>query len=193
MGDGGMADSDDDKTSESKIPTFEDIREITIRRSKLAKMEKKTATWVPLNVAAEKDRLRRELEVAEMRDDERKDSEAIRLAEMNKSNRVENLKNASEYKYYYLSNSGGEAAASDAIAVLEIANSNGGEVSAEAGMAATAAADAGKLVDTRPPVDQGTVTNLLHNFELHISLSLLQKFGWPKLDLWPGNNGWKRR
>lgn len=91
---------------------------------------------------------------------------------MNKRNRVENLKNASEYKfeswhdpfsrwtrwrYYYLSNSGGEAAAGDAIAVLEIANSNGGEVSAEAGMATTAAADAGKLVDTRAPVDQGTV------------------------------------
>ncbi|KAL2484031.1 Protein RTF1-like protein [Forsythia ovata] len=36
-GDGGMADSDDEKTSESKTPTFEDIKEITIRRSKLAK------------------------------------------------------------------------------------------------------------------------------------------------------------
>ncbi|GFQ05422.1 RNA polymerase-associated protein rtf1 homolog, partial [Phtheirospermum japonicum] len=36
-GDGGMVDSDDDKVSESKVPTFEDIKEITIRRSKLAK------------------------------------------------------------------------------------------------------------------------------------------------------------
>ncbi|KAL2481811.1 Protein RTF1-like protein [Abeliophyllum distichum] len=35
--DGGMADSDDEKTSKSKMPMFEDIKEITIRRSKLAK------------------------------------------------------------------------------------------------------------------------------------------------------------
>ncbi|CAA2995804.1 Hypothetical predicted protein [Olea europaea subsp. europaea] len=112
--------------------------------------EKKTATWVPLNMAAEKDRLRRELEVAEMRDDE-VEVERIkaRLQEPEERFRGDS--------YYYLSNSGGEAAAGDAIAVLEIANSNGGEVSAEAGMATTAAADAGKLVDTRAPVDQGTV------------------------------------
>ncbi|CAI9768008.1 unnamed protein product [Fraxinus pennsylvanica] len=362
-GDGGMADSDDEKTSDSKTPTFEDIKEITIRRSKLAKwfmepffdelivgcfvrvgigksrsgpiyrlcmvrnvdatdpdrqykldnkttykylnvvwgnessaarwqmamisdslplkeefdqwvreverggghmpskqevlekreaiqktntfvysaatvkqmlQQKKSATWRPLNIAAEKDRLRRELEVAKMRDDEveierikarlqeleasrqtqGKDSKAIRLAEMNKRNRVENFKNASEKKAvntslkageagydpfsrrwtrsrnYYLSNSGGgeEAAETngDASAALEVANSNGGvPVTAEAGLAATeaaleAAADAGKLVDTRAPVDQGTESNLLHNFELPISLAVLQKFGGPQ-------------
>ncbi|KAL2467245.1 Protein RTF1-like protein [Abeliophyllum distichum] len=337
-GDGGMADSDDEKTSESKTPTYEDIKEITIRRVGIGKsrsgpiyrlcmvrnvdatepdrqykldnkttykylnvvwgnessaarwqmamisdssplkeefeqwvreversdghmlskqevlekrdaiqktntfvysaatvkqmlQEKKSATWRPLNVAAEKDRLRRELEVAKMRDDEveverikarlqeleesrqtqGKDSKAIRLAEMNKRNRVENFKNASEKRpvntslkageagydpfsrrwtrsrNYYLSNSGGDEAAGetigDASAVLEIVNINGGvEVLAEAGMVATAAAleaaaDAGKLVDTRAPVDQGTESNLLHNFELPISLAVLQKFG----------------
>ncbi|CAA3025860.1 RTF1 homolog [Olea europaea subsp. europaea] len=198
--------------------------------------EKKSATGRPLNVAAEKDRLRRDLEVAKMRDDEveverikarllelevsrqtqGKDSKAIRLAEMNKRNRAENFKNASEKKpvntslkageagydpfsrrwtrsrNYYQSNSDRGAAApagetnGDAIAVLEVANSNGGvEVLAEAGMAATAAAleaaaDAGKLVDTRAPVDQGTESNLLHNFELPISLAVLQKFGGPQ-------------
>lgn len=33
----GVADSDEDKSSESNVPTYEDIKEITIRRSKLAK------------------------------------------------------------------------------------------------------------------------------------------------------------
>ncbi|CAI9755148.1 unnamed protein product [Fraxinus pennsylvanica] len=37
LGDGGMADSGDEKISESKTPTFEDIREIANQRSKLAK------------------------------------------------------------------------------------------------------------------------------------------------------------
>ncbi|KAI3456303.1 hypothetical protein Pfo_012966 [Paulownia fortunei] len=361
-GDGGMADSDEDKmSSESKVPTFEDIKEITIRRSKLAKwfmepffdelivgcfvrvgigksrsgpiyrlcvvrnvdatdpdrqykldnkttykylnvvwgnessaarwqmamisdsppvkeefdqwvreversgghmptkqevlekreaiqktnsfvysaatvkqmlQEKKSATWRPLNVAAEKDRLRRALEVAKENDDEaeverikarlqeleasrqaqEKDSKAIKLAEMNRRNRVENFKNASELKpvntslkageagydpfsrrwtrsrnYYVGNNSGVEAAGEmngDATAALPGTN-GGGRVSAEAGMRATAAAleaaaGAGKLVDTSAPVDQGTESYLLHNFELPISLAVLQKFGGPQ-------------
>ncbi|KAL0442802.1 UNVERIFIED_CONTAM: protein RTF1 [Sesamum latifolium] len=360
-GDGGMADSDDDKTSESKVPTYEDIREITIRRSKLAKwfmepffdelivgcfvrvgigksrsgpiyrlcvvrnvdatdpdkqykldnkttykylnvvwgnetsaarwqmamisdspptkeefdqwvreversgghmptkqevlekkeaiqktnsfvysaatvkqmlQEKKSATWRPLNVAAEKDRLRRALEVAKENEDEaeverlkarlqeleasrqpqEKDSKAVKLAEMNRRNRVENFRNASELKpvntslkageagydpfsrrwtrsrnYYVANSNGGEAAGEtngDAIAALPGSN-GGGRVSAEAGEAATAAAlqaaaGAGKLVDTIAPVDQGTESNMLHNFELPISLAALQKFGGPQ-------------
>lgn len=369
-GDGGLADSDDDKiASESKVPTFEDIREITIRRSKLAKwfmepffdelivgcfvrvgigksrtgpiyrlcvvrnvdatdpdrqykldnkttykylnvvwgnessaarwqmamisdspplkeefdqwvreversgghmptkqdvldkkdaiqktnsfvysaatvkqmlQEKKSATWRPLNVAAEKDRLRRALEVAKENDDDTevdrikeklqaleasrqvqlKDSKAIKLAEMNRKNRVENFKNASEMKpvntglrageagydpfsrrwtrsrNYYVANSnggeaGGEAAGApngDAVAATRSAIGGvggGGPAFAEVGMAATAAAleaaaDAGKLVDTRAPVDQGTESYMLHNFELPISLAVLQKFGGPQ-------------
>ncbi|KAG8385597.1 hypothetical protein BUALT_Bualt03G0061700 [Buddleja alternifolia] len=362
-GDGGMADSDEDKmSSQSKVPTFEDINEITIRRSKLAKwfmepffdelivgcfvrvgigksrtgpiyrlcvvrnvdasdpdrqykldnktthkylnvvwgnessaarwqmamisdsppkkeefdqwvreversgghmptkqevldkkdaiqktnsfvysaatvkqmlQEKKSATWRPLNVAAEKDRLRRSLEVAKENDDEaeveriktrlqeleasrqakEKDSKAVKLAEMNRRNRVENFKNASELKpvniglkageagydpfsrrwtrsrnYYVPNSNGGEAAIEangDATAAV-MAGSNGGvRALAETGIAATeaaleAAAGAGKLVDTRAPVDQGTESNLLHNFDLPISLAVLQKFGGPQ-------------
>ncbi|CAN6683285.1 unnamed protein product [Malus baccata var. baccata] len=80
--------------------------------------EKKSASSRPLNIALEKDRLRRELEVAKSKQDhaeveriqtrlqqlkarwqsQGKDSKAIRLAEMNRKNRVENFKNASELK-----------------------------------------------------------------------------------------------
>lgn len=356
----GMADSDDDKSSVSKVPTFEDIKEITIRRSKLAKwfmepffddlivgcfvrvgigksrsgpiyrlcvvrnvdatdpdkkykldnkttykylnvvwgnessaarwqmamisdspplkeefdqwvkeversgghmptrqevlekrdsiqrtnsfvysaatvkqmlQEKKSATWRPLNVAAEKDRLRRALEVAKDNDDEaeverikgrlqeletsrqaqEKNSKAAKLAEMNRKNRVENFKNASELKpmkaglkageagydpfsrrwtrsrNYYVGK--GEAAAEEVNggdATAAVAGGDGGvKVLAEVGMAATAAAleaaaGAGKLVDTSAPVDQGTESYVLHNFELPISLTVLQKFGGPR-------------
>lgn len=363
MGDGGMADSDDDKTSaESKWPTYEDVKEITIRRSKLGKwfmepffedlivgcfvrvgigksksgpiyrlcivrnvdasdpdrsykldnrithkylnvvwgnessaarwqmamvsdslptkeefeqwvrevdrsggrmpsklevlekkdairrtntfiysaetvkqmlQEKKSATWRPLNIAAEKDRLRRDMEMARMKNDDieverikarlqeleaarqaqETDKKAIRLAEMNRKNRVENFKNASDVKpinaglkageagydpfsrrwtrsrNYYLSQPGeqGEAAeigdpnAAPAVA----ARSRAAAVGTEAGMEATAAAlqaaaGAGKLVDTSAPLDLGTESNTLHDFDLPISLAVLQKFGGPQ-------------
>ncbi|KAL0305783.1 UNVERIFIED_CONTAM: protein RTF1 [Sesamum radiatum] len=149
--------------------------------------EKKSATWRPLNVAAEKDRLRRALEVAKENEDEteverlkarlqeleasrqpqEKDSKAVKLAEMNRRNRVENFRNASELKpvntslkageagydpfsrrwtrsrnYYVANSNGGEAAGEtngDATAALPGSN-GGGRVSAEAGEAATAAA-----------------------------------------------------
>nr|GMD10251.1 protein RTF1 homolog [Ipomoea batatas] len=192
---------------------------------------KKSATWKPLNVAAEKDRLRREMEVAKMKNDDaevkrinarlqeleatrqvqEKDDKARRLAEMNRKNRVENFKNASELKpmnsmlkegeegydpfsrrwtrsrNYYSAKQNGEAtesaaAISDATAATVGANSATGELG---GMAATAAAlqaaaGAGKLVDTNAPVDQGTESNTLHNFDLPISLAILQKFGGPQ-------------
>ncbi|CAL5344945.1 unnamed protein product [Camellia sinensis] len=195
--------------------------------------EKKSATWRPLNVAAEKDRLRREMEVAKSRNDEaeverikarlveldasrqvqEKDAKAIRLAEMNKRNRVENFKNASELKpvntslkageagydpfsrrwtrsmNYYVSkgSGGGNEAAAAAAAVNDdsIAAAGVDCKTVEAGVAATAAAleaaaDAGKLVDTSAPVDQGTESNTMHDFELPISLATLQKFGGPQ-------------
>ncbi|PON36800.1 RNA polymerase-associated protein Rtf [Parasponia andersonii] len=197
--------------------------------------EKKSASSRPLNVALEKDRLRRELEVAQSKNDEAEverikrrlaeldasrkakvsDAKAIRLAEMNRKNRVENFKNASELKpvntslkageagydpfsrrwtrsrNYYVSKPGeakGDVGAipgnNGASAEVE-SNGRGGVVAADVGMAATAAAleaaaDAGKLVDTSAPVDQGTVSNVLHNFELPISLAVLQKFGGPQ-------------
>ncbi|KAL6991033.1 Protein RTF1 [Sarracenia purpurea var. burkii] len=199
--------------------------------------EKKSATRRPLNVAAEKDRLRREMEVAKGKNDElevekikarlqeleasrqvqEKDAKAIRLAEMNRRNRVENFKNASNLKpvntglkageagydpfsrrwtrsrnYYVAKPNGGEEAATaaandDAVVVTAVQGngSSGGLITAEVGMAATAAAleaaaDAGKLVDTSAPVDQGTESNVLHDFELPISLAVLQKFGGPQ-------------
>ncbi|KAK6917515.1 Plus-3 domain [Dillenia turbinata] len=192
--------------------------------------EKKSASARPLNIAAEKDRLRREMELAESRQDmaeverikarlleleasrqaEKKDAKAIRLAEMNRRNRVENFKNASELKrvntslkageagydpfsrrwtrsrnYYASKPDGGgetETAANGDVTASAEPSSNG---AVAAGMAATAAAleaaaGAGKLVDTSAPVDQGTELNSLHDFELSISLAGLQKFGGPQ-------------
>ncbi|CAI9087511.1 OLC1v1021590C1 [Oldenlandia corymbosa var. corymbosa] len=77
--------------------------------------DKKSATWRPLNIAAEKDRLRKQMDVAREKNDEQEveriksklqeleaarlsqemDEKAKRLAEMNRKNRVENFKNAS--------------------------------------------------------------------------------------------------
>lgn len=183
--------------------------------------EKKSASLRPLNVAAEKDRLRKQMEKAESRGDEaemerikarlkeleemsqkhkEKDSKAVRLAEMNRKNRAENFRRASEMKpvntslkageagydpfsrrwtrsrNYYVSKPGGDNQEAEAANPSTVAKN------AEAGAVATAAAleaaaDAGKLVDTSAPVDLGTESNMLHNFELPISLAGLQKFG----------------
>nr|XP_010925891.1 protein RTF1 homolog [Elaeis guineensis]XP_010925893.1 protein RTF1 homolog [Elaeis guineensis]XP_010925895.1 protein RTF1 homolog [Elaeis guineensis]XP_029121362.1 protein RTF1 homolog [Elaeis guineensis] len=199
--------------------------------------EKKSASGRPVNVAAEKDRLRKEMEVAESRRDEaeverirarlkeledmsrkaeQKDAKAVRLAEMNRKNRAENFKNASELKpvnpslkageagydpfsrrwtrsrNYYVSKPGGDGnavAANGDNGSATMGNGDAGAVGplngVEAGVAATAAAleaaaGAGKLVDTSAPVDQGTESNTLHDFELPISLAALQKFGGPQ-------------
>ncbi|XP_019704985.1 protein RTF1 homolog [Elaeis guineensis] len=198
--------------------------------------EKKSALARPVNVAAEKDRLRKEMEVAESRRDEaeverirarlkeleemsrqaeQKDLKAVRLAEMNRKNRAENFKNASELKpvntslkageagydpfsrrwtrsrNYYVSKPGGDGNAEAANGDNGSAAMGNGDAVAvgllngvEAGVAATAAAQeaaagAGKLVDTSAPVDQGTESNTLHDFELPISLAALQKYGGP--------------
>ncbi|KAI9192405.1 hypothetical protein LWI28_022436 [Acer negundo] len=197
--------------------------------------EKKSASSRPLNIAAEKDRLRRELDAAISRHDEAeverikkrllqleasrepkvKDAKAIRLAEMNRKNRVENFKNASEMKpvntslkageagydpfsrrwtrsiNYYVSKPGegdtGAAANGGNNDALTGANGNGAgtAVASESGMAATAAAleaaaGAGKLIDTSAPVDYGTESNFLHDFDIDISLNALKKFGGPQ-------------
>ncbi|GMG98532.1 hypothetical protein Nepgr_000372 [Nepenthes gracilis] len=200
--------------------------------------EKKSVSTRPLNIAAEKEKLRREMEVARYKNDEaeaeritakllelkavqqpqEKDEKALRLAEMNRKNRAENFRTASVSKqvstrlkagdagydpfsrrwtmsrnYYATKMEGvGDAAASaveaagsgDATKSASADSNNGTKNSAEAGMATTeaaleAAAGAGKLVDTSAPVDQGTVSNILHNFDLPISLARLQKFGGP--------------
>ncbi|KAJ1417188.1 Plus3-like superfamily [Sesbania bispinosa] len=80
--------------------------------------EKKSAPSRPLNIAVEKDRLKRELEIAKSKNDEAEvdrilkrmaeleairkarenDAKAIRLAEMNRKNKFENFKNLSEHR-----------------------------------------------------------------------------------------------
>lgn len=189
--------------------------------------EKKSISRRPLNVAAEKDRLKRELEIAESKNDaagvekiqtklqeleesrksREKDTKALRLSEMNRKNRVENFKNASDLKpvnkalkageagydpfsrrwtrsrNYYNSKPAEEATAGNNTSGGAVGD--GGSNGIGAGMAATtealeAAAGAGKLVDTRAPVDEGTESNVLHDFELPISLAMLQKFGGAK-------------
>ncbi|XP_062081807.1 protein RTF1 homolog [Humulus lupulus] len=188
--------------------------------------EKKHASTRPLNVAVEKDRLRTQLEVAESKSDwveaEKiktrlqeleasrqagvKDVKAIRLSEMNKKNRAENFKNASELRpagmslkagdagydpfsrrwtrsrNYYVGKAGQEDESNDAVEeVTNIRSKVTKEIGIEATTAALeAAADAGKLVDTSAPIDQGTNSNMLHNFDLSISLTMLQKFGGPQ-------------
>ncbi|CAL1397930.1 unnamed protein product [Linum trigynum] len=190
--------------------------------------EKKSASTRPLNVAAEKDRLRREMEVAEGRNDlaeverikarireleasrlaQEVDKKAVKLAEMNRKNRVENFRNASELKpaktglkageagydpfsrrwtrsrNYYTGQNAAAAAAANDTAITE-GEGSGVAASAVEGETATAAAleaaaGAGKLVDTRAPVDQGTVSYALHDFELPISLDALHRFGGAK-------------
>ncbi|XP_019058310.1 PREDICTED: LOW QUALITY PROTEIN: protein RTF1 homolog [Tarenaya hassleriana] len=190
--------------------------------------EKKSASIRPLNVAAEKDKLRRELDVAQSKNDEAAiqrikgkikqleasrqkkevDKKALRLAEMNRKNRAENFKNASELKPVNTSLKAGEAGydpfsrrwtrsmnyyagknrENDETGVRENAEaeSNGRAATGESGLLAAtaaaleAAAGAGKLVDTRAPMDQGAEFNILHNFELPISLAPLQKLGGPQ-------------
>ncbi|PON81659.1 RNA polymerase-associated protein Rtf [Trema orientale] len=188
--------------------------------------EKKHMSSRPLNIAVEKDRLKRQLEVAESKSDHvevekiktrlqeleasrqarDKDAKAIRLAEMNKKNRAENFKNASELRpvnmslkagdagydpfsrrwtrsrNYYVGKAGQGDESNDAV---EGTTDKDRKVTRETGIEATAAAleaaaDAGKLVDTSAPMDQGTKSNMLHNFELPISLATLQKFGGPQ-------------
>ncbi|XWS12684.1 hypothetical protein CRYUN_Cryun37aG0111400 [Craigia yunnanensis] len=314
--DGGMADSDDESgTRGPDGPTFDDIKEITIRRSKLAKwfmepffeelivgcfvrvgigrsksgpiyrlcmvrnvdatdpertykLENKTThkylngVWGNESSAARRQMAmisdsppqevefrqlireversggrmlskqdpRRDLEIAQNKHDEaeveriktrlqqleasrkaqEKDVKAVRLAEMNRKNRVENFKNASGLKpvntalkageagydpfsrrwtrsrnYYVAKPLGGDAAAvanGDSNGAIATGNGNDVRAAAEAGRAATAAAlqeaaGARKLVDTSAPVDEGTESYMLHDFEIPISLNAHQKFG----------------
>ncbi|KAL5582643.1 hypothetical protein UlMin_015085 [Ulmus minor] len=182
--------------------------------------EKKHASSRPLNIAVEKDRLRTLLEIAEGRFDNveakkiktrlqeleayrqpEKNSKAIRLAEMNKKNKAENFRNASESvnmslkagdagydpfsrrwtrsRNYYIAKVNQEGESEEHITKED------GKVTKEIGINVTtaaleAAADAGKLVDTSAPMAQSTEFNMLHNFELPISLAALQKFGGPQ-------------
>eukprot|EP01018_Ginkgo_biloba_P031540 Gb_16950 [translate_table: standard] len=182
--------------------------------------EKKLASSRPSNVAAEKDRLRKEMELAESRHDfseveriktrlkelevlslqsKSKNAKALMLAEMNKKNKAENFKNASELKpvnlnlkageagydpfsrrwtrsqNYYNAKGGSDLPGDEMAAKKEADAAKAGEAATAAAL--EAAADAGKLVDTQAPVAEGTKLFSLHDFELSISLAGLQKFG----------------
>ena len=91
--------------------------------------EKKAAPTRPLNIAVEKDRLKRQLEIAKSKNDEAEvericvklveleatrqarenDARAIRLAEMNRKNKAENFKNLSEHRHVNANLKAGEA------------------------------------------------------------------------------------
>lgn len=170
--------------------------------------EKKMSSSRPSNVAAEKDRLLKELALAESKDNhadidkvqaklkdleaysmqnQSKDAKALALAHMNRRNRFENFKNASELKPVSHAKAGEagydpfsrrwtrsqnyydrSSRARDAEALKEI--------EAATAAAREAAADAGKLTDTQAPVDDNKVFSL-HDFHLPISLAGIQKFG----------------
>lgn len=180
--------------------------------------EKKLASSRPSNVAAEKDRLRREMELAESRHEysevdriktrlkelevlslqsKSKDAKALMLAEMNKKNKAENFKNASEIKPLNLNLKAGEAgydpftrrwtqSQNYYTTKANVADGNTGAnkeadaIKAEEAATATAleaAEDEGKLVDTEAPVSEDAKVFSLHDFELPISLAELQKYG----------------
>jgi len=179
--------------------------------------EKKTAPSRPLNVAVEKDKLKREFELAESKNDEawmeriqtklaeletlrrarENDVKAIRLEEMNRKNRVENYKNLSEHRNMINANLKAGEEGYDPFSrrwtrSRNYYNEDQGKESKEegkeekddkiVGVEATKeslkeAANAGKLTDTIAPVDVETESNMLHDFELQISLAELQKFG----------------
>lgn len=207
--------------SHSRKPSLSDI---TDKREAIAKLntfvysadlvkkmlhEKKMAASRPSNVALEKDRLLKELALAESKDDQvdiqriqtkmkdleaysmqnqSKDAKALALAKMNRRNRFENFKNASELKpashakageagydpfsrrwtrsqnYYDRSSRARNTEATKASEAATIA-------------AQEAAADAGKLTDTLAPVVDDTKLFSLHDFHLPITLAGIQKFG----------------
>jgi RNA polymerase-associated protein RTF1 len=178
--------------------------------------EKKTAPSRPLNIAVEKDRLKRELDIAESKNDEawmeriqkklveleelrrarENNVKAIRLDEMNRKNRVENFKNLSEHRNMNANLKAGEEGYDPFsrrwTRSRNYYNEDQGKENKEGkgekdekkivGVEATKeslkeAADAGKLIDTTAPVDVGTESNMLHDFEVSISLAELKKFG----------------
>ncbi|GLJ12830.1 hypothetical protein SUGI_0198560 [Cryptomeria japonica] len=117
---------------EEKKNALNDINNFVYSAETVKQMlqEKKMASARPSNLAAEKDRLRKEMELAESKHDyseveriktrlkelevlsiqrKSKDAKAIMLAEMNKKNRFENFKNASMIKPANFNLKAGEA------------------------------------------------------------------------------------
>eukprot|EP01018_Ginkgo_biloba_P012712 Gb_11901 [translate_table: standard] len=213
--------------SGSRLPTLEEVleKEEAIKRLsgyvysaaavKQMLEAKKSAVSKPSNVAVEKNRLMKELVLAESKNEHAEveklqerlkeleaysvhsmslNAKAVMLSELNRKNRYENFKNASENKTlnlfgetgndpfcrrwtrsqnYYRTGKPKKADADEKEAVRNT-DDTGEDTTAAV---QEAAGDAGKLVDTNAPVDPQTELFNLHNFELPISLAPLQKFG----------------
>jgi RNA polymerase-associated protein RTF1 len=159
----------------------------------------------PSNVAAEKDRLLKEMAIAESKDDrvdieriqvrlkeleaysiqnQNKNAKAMALAEMNKRNRFENFKNASELKPASHARAG--EAGYDPFSRRWTRSQNYYDRSShgefneslkEGENAITVAADSGKLTDTKAPSTGDSKLYALHDFDLPINLAGIQKYG----------------
>lgn len=202
---------------EEKINALKKINQFVYSAETVKQMlqEKKLASKRPSNVAAEKDRVRREMELAESRHDyseverikvrlkelevlslqsKSKDAKALMLAEMNKKNKAENFKNASEIKPLNLNLKAGEAGydpftrrwtqsqnyydtKAKVVEDNTDANKEADATKADEAIAMETAEDDGKLVDTDAPVSEDAKVYFLHDFELPISLAGLQKYG----------------
>ncbi|KAH0463791.1 hypothetical protein IEQ34_006577 [Dendrobium chrysotoxum] len=178
---------------------------------------KKSSSSRPINVAVQKILLKASIETAESDGKESEadrlraklkeledlsrqikpaDARSFRLLEMNRKNRAENYKKASELKpvdtNLQLGEEGYDPSARKWTKPLlhrviysnEETTNVGHDTNKpeEAGKEALVAAmeeakDEGKLTDTRPPVDYGEELMALHNFDLPISLAALNKFG----------------
>eukprot|EP00249_Psilotum_nudum_P018056 c26619_g1_i1 orf=502-2373(-) len=202
-----MSEINEKKEAIAKLSTF--VYSAALVKQML--QEKKMSASRPSNIAAERDRLLKEIAVADSKGDDveverlqarlkdlevyaaksqSKDAKALALAQMNKRNRYENFKNASELKPVNTHAKAGEAGydpfsrrwtRSQNYYRKDLGPVGTGEDIAD-GEAATAAAqeaaaDAGKLVDTKAPVDNTTKLFSVHNFHLPISLVGIQKFG----------------
>ena len=123
-----------------------------------------------------------------------KDAKALMLAQMNKKNKAENFKNASEIKPLNLNLKAGEAVydpftwrwtqsqnyydTKAKVAEDNIdANKEEDAAKVEEAIAIETAEDDGKLVDTDAPISEYAKVYSLHDFELPISLVGMQKYG----------------
>ncbi|KAK7397101.1 hypothetical protein VNO78_18268 [Psophocarpus tetragonolobus] len=161
------------------------------------------------NDGAEMDRILKKLAQLEAsRRTRENDAKAMRLTEMNRKNKVENFKILSEHKQSNANLRAGEEGydpfsrrwtrSRNYYGKETVKNEDKGEKAAEVGkgeekdgvttkvgaevteLALQAAAEAGKLIDTNAPVDGGTESNMMHDFDLPISLAELKSFGGPQ-------------
>eukprot|EP00252_Welwitschia_mirabilis_P027066 TRINITY_DN914_c0_g1_i1.p1 TRINITY_DN914_c0_g1~~TRINITY_DN914_c0_g1_i1.p1 ORF type:complete len:625 (-),score=159.24 TRINITY_DN914_c0_g1_i1:245-2119(-) len=185
-------------------------------------LEKKMAAQRPSNIAAEKDRLKKELELAESRYDyseaerirgklkeleilslqnKNKNEKALMLAEMNRRNRAENFRNASQTRPANTNLKAGEAgydpfsrrwtrsqnyySSQKSIATQENQRVLKGHKAGKIGesefvKAMQIAQDEGKLVNRKSPLSQGVKMYALHDFDIFVSLNELQSYGGPQ-------------